>query len=266
MSQPGPRLYRSRVADQIVEDLRRQILSGELADGAQLPPERELAAYYDVSAPTVREAIRVLTSMGLIKSHNRRPATVIASGDTMMRMSIASVAQFEKMRADDLLSLASLLYGFAVRLAVDHATDADIEELRAAAERTADLTDVRTVPAALRAYFAALTAASHNPMLAAMCKAFTEIHIGMDVDLSGDDSGDWGRVVTSLYPRRIAIVDAIARRDPTAPGLIQEYHERVTTSLRTFPAVQQVTETDPGLTAFLSTWLASNIRSDNAPK
>ena len=47
MLQPSAKLYRGRVADQIVEDLRGQILSGVLPDGAMLPSERELAARYD---------------------------------------------------------------------------------------------------------------------------------------------------------------------------------------------------------------------------
>jgi GntR family transcriptional repressor for pyruvate dehydrogenase complex len=54
MLQPSAKLYRGRVADQIVEDLRGQILSGVLPDGARPPSERELAARYDVSAPTIR--------------------------------------------------------------------------------------------------------------------------------------------------------------------------------------------------------------------
>jgi GntR family transcriptional repressor for pyruvate dehydrogenase complex len=49
---------RSRVADQIFKDLRHQIVLGELPRGSKLPTERELAERYQVSGPTVREAIR----------------------------------------------------------------------------------------------------------------------------------------------------------------------------------------------------------------
>src|SRR5882762_11686555 len=103
MPQPAVKLYRGRVADQIVEDLRNQILSGELADGARLPSERELAARYDVSAPTIREAVRVLTAMGLLSTRNGSRTTVTASGDTLLALSIASVVEFEKMSAIDVL-------------------------------------------------------------------------------------------------------------------------------------------------------------------
>lgn len=67
LSQPSAKLYRGRVADQIVEDLRSQILSGALPDGTRLPSERELAAHYDVSG-RIREAVRVLAAMGLLNT------------------------------------------------------------------------------------------------------------------------------------------------------------------------------------------------------
>src|SRR4030088_1125698 len=126
MLQPPAKLYRGRVADQIVEDLRSQILSGALPDGARLPSERELAAQYDVSAPTVREAVRVLTAMGLLSTRNGSRTTVTASGDTLLAMSIASVVQFEKATAADVFGLLGTLNAYAVELAVVRASDQDI--------------------------------------------------------------------------------------------------------------------------------------------
>jgi len=48
------------------EDLRRRILSGDLALGDRLPSEPELALQYGVSRSTVREALRVLESQNLV--------------------------------------------------------------------------------------------------------------------------------------------------------------------------------------------------------
>ena len=262
MSQPGTRLYRGRVADQIVSDLRRQILSGELPDGARLPAERELAAHYDVSAPTIREAIRVLASMGLLNTRNGSRTTVIANGDTMLRMSIASVAQFEKMRPGDVLALLGRLNAFATELAIERASDAEIEQLRAAAERTAQMADEQNGAAALRDFFVALAALSHNPLLAALCKALTEIQLGIAAELS---NGDVSRVAGSLYDDRIAIVDAIARRDATAPNLIRDYHQEVVKRAANLPRTKKIRKTDPDLTAFLSTWLGAALDSNALP-
>jgi len=41
------------------QELERLIVEGTLSPGQQLPPERELAKQFDVSRPSVREAILV---------------------------------------------------------------------------------------------------------------------------------------------------------------------------------------------------------------
>ncbi len=53
---------------QIADDLRRKIESGDLAPGRQLPTELELREQYEASRNTVRDAIKRLTSLGLVES------------------------------------------------------------------------------------------------------------------------------------------------------------------------------------------------------
>jgi GntR family transcriptional regulator len=53
---------------QIAGDLQRQIESGELARGSQLPTELELREQYDASRNTVRDAIKWLTTRGLVET------------------------------------------------------------------------------------------------------------------------------------------------------------------------------------------------------
>jgi GntR family transcriptional regulator len=50
----------------IADDLREQILAGRLAPGHRMPSEHDLAQAYSTSRPTVRRAIAVLRSEGLI--------------------------------------------------------------------------------------------------------------------------------------------------------------------------------------------------------
>src|ERR1700749_557702 len=52
----------------ITEDLRTQIESGALKPGAQLPTELELRDQYDSSRNTIRDAIKRLTSQGLVET------------------------------------------------------------------------------------------------------------------------------------------------------------------------------------------------------
>jgi DNA-binding FadR family transcriptional regulator len=264
--QPPAKLYRGRVADQIVEDLRNQILSGALPDGARLPSERELAAQYDVSAPTIREAVRVLTAMGLLNTRNGSRTTVIADGYTLLAMSIASVVQFEKMSAMDVLGVLGALNAYAVEQAVERASDDDIARLRAAAEQAAERPDVGSSAAAIKDFFVTLSAISHNPLVAALCRVITEIQIGLAVELSGGSTKGWLRIGGSMHPMRLDIVEAIAQRDAArAAQLVHDYHRTVITRTQSAPRAKEIRETDPGLATFLSSWLRSNGRLGATP-
>ncbi|NUW33771.1 GntR family transcriptional regulator [Nonomuraea sp. SMC257] len=56
-------------------ELRRRVLSGEIAPGTPLP-EQEIAAAYGVARPTVREALAALVHEGLLRRERNRSAYV----------------------------------------------------------------------------------------------------------------------------------------------------------------------------------------------
>jgi GntR family transcriptional repressor for pyruvate dehydrogenase complex len=60
-----PRL--PRMAELVASNLRRRIIVGDLPDGAELPREAELLAEFGVSRPSLREALRILETEGLIR-------------------------------------------------------------------------------------------------------------------------------------------------------------------------------------------------------
>jgi GntR family transcriptional regulator len=62
---------------QVANDLRRQIESGQLPAGAQLPSEPELMEHYDVSRNTVRDALRLLATRRLVDTQAGRGTFVI---------------------------------------------------------------------------------------------------------------------------------------------------------------------------------------------
>ncbi len=57
---------RSRLSEEIVDIIQRQIISGDIAPGDKLPTERELAESFKVNRTTVREALRKLEHLELI--------------------------------------------------------------------------------------------------------------------------------------------------------------------------------------------------------
>lgn len=58
---------RTRATDQVFQQLAGAILRGQLAPNQPLPPERDLAARFDISRVLVREAIHRLKDLGLVR-------------------------------------------------------------------------------------------------------------------------------------------------------------------------------------------------------
>ena len=73
----------ARTADALFRRLSEMINSGELAEGAPLPPEREIVQTYGVSRTVVREAVLALSNKGLVDAKPRfRPVVRKPSFDT----------------------------------------------------------------------------------------------------------------------------------------------------------------------------------------
>ena len=60
-------IIRQPVAEQVARQLLALVQSGNLKPGEQLPPERELAATMGVSRPSLREALRALSLLGVLR-------------------------------------------------------------------------------------------------------------------------------------------------------------------------------------------------------
>ncbi|MBN1363900.1 MAG: FadR family transcriptional regulator [Syntrophaceae bacterium] len=60
-------LSRSRLHEEIVTVIQKQIMSGAMAPGEKLPTERELAENFNVNRATVREALRKLENYDLVE-------------------------------------------------------------------------------------------------------------------------------------------------------------------------------------------------------
>ncbi|GCA99051.1 FadR/GntR family transcriptional regulator [Mycolicibacterium sp. NCC-Tsukiji] len=76
-----------RLAEQVADELRRRILSGELADGSVLPTEDELLVEFPISKPSLREAIRILDAEGLLSVRRGK-----LGGSVVHRPSASNVA------------------------------------------------------------------------------------------------------------------------------------------------------------------------------
>jgi len=114
-----------RIADQVVDQLRERILRGELNSGEQIMPERELAAAFEVSRASVREAINRLTVMGFLEQKQGR-GTFVCLPTPEEKNALVVAMKGETLAIEDLLEVRIGLECNATYLAADRATEKDI--------------------------------------------------------------------------------------------------------------------------------------------
>jgi GntR family transcriptional regulator, hexuronate regulon transcriptional repressor len=121
MSIPPPdtrKLYR-QVADAILTRIR----SGEFKPGARLPSERDLAAAFQVSRPTVREAMIALEILGWVGSRHGSGIYITEHPPAQVGTDDLDIGAFE------LTEARRLFEGEAAALAATTITDEELAEL-----------------------------------------------------------------------------------------------------------------------------------------
>jgi DNA-binding FadR family transcriptional regulator len=156
----------------VVEQWGSEIVRGVLAAGHCIAADRA-AAGLGVSRTVVREAVRVLESMGLVEARRRVGITVLPESrwnpfnPQVLRWRLAGPARMEHLRS--LSELRDAVEPMAARLAAQRATSAQLDALTAAV--TGMSTNARTANsgaylAADAAFHTTLLEAAGNPMFA----------------------------------------------------------------------------------------------------
>ena len=127
-----PAVRRANLPATIANRLRAQIVSGELPPGAKLPGHRDLAAAHAVSVGSMREAISMLISNGLIETRAGRGTYVAASLEPLgpPRPGVPLLRQ----EVEELTEARRVIEVQLAALAAERATPEQVEALRCAAD------------------------------------------------------------------------------------------------------------------------------------
>ncbi len=110
-------IKRESVAEMVARRILDMVTAKALKPGDQLPPERDLAEQLNVSRPSVREAVRGLSILGVIKSRHGGGAYVTdLDGDALLGP-IRFFLSLEKMNIRELYDARSLIEGDVARRA-----------------------------------------------------------------------------------------------------------------------------------------------------
>jgi GntR family transcriptional regulator len=93
----------------IADELRARIESGDLAPGAQLPTELELRERYSASRNTIRDAIKRLTSLGLVETRPGQGTFVVQKIDPFVTTLTGSAEETGQASSDFSATYLSLV-------------------------------------------------------------------------------------------------------------------------------------------------------------
>jgi DNA-binding FadR family transcriptional regulator len=216
-------INRGRISGVIIDRIRQLIHSGELMAGARLPSERDLCTQFGVSRVTVREALRVLESSGLVEIRvgARGGAFVTAPSSERIGAGITDLLALSGLTAVEVTEARQLMDLGIVPLACERATAEDIEELFALcteAEEAKASGELSLEPSA--DFHIRLAQATHNGAIAMIVQSFRE-PILMSLERAREAAPLMG---TKGDEEHRALVEAIRDRDTDGARRIMATH------------------------------------------
>ena len=218
MSASGlPRLTRTRLYEQVAEQITAWIRSNGLMPGDRLPPERELAQRLGVSRATLSQALVALEVIGLV--HVRHgDGTVLAEAPGPRR--IVEAIRAHAHRLPEIIDTRDALETKIAALAATRRTAEDLARIDEAIDEMA-----RDVEAGGRGvegderFHGAVTAAAHSLLLARLMDEIRDLIRETRIESLSQP----GRPADSLVGHR-AIADAIRAGDPEAASAAMHAH------------------------------------------
>lgn len=154
----------STVVTSVVEKLRQALARGQWRTGDMLPGQRELAEQLGISRPSLREAVTVLETLGLVRSLPGKGVLVLDADAVTLEpgMDTSAAASLA-----DVLELRYTLEPFIVGLVAQSANSQDVGQLRLTLMDMREALEADDSEAGVKAYIAfheALFTLTTNPI------------------------------------------------------------------------------------------------------
>lgn len=198
-----------KASDVIITDIRDRILFQRLPVGTRLPNEVELMEQYGLGRVTVREALRVLERDGLVEIRRGPTGGIFVRHTDISQASdaMAMLFRFNDTTLGESAEFRALLEPRVAHLAALHASEQQLEEIRAIADGSAGAQQVAEL-------HALLSAACGNKVFELVLKALHDSAAGhYRYDLFEAESADRGTHDHVDLARAIVARDAEAAEE-----------------------------------------------------
>jgi GntR family transcriptional repressor for pyruvate dehydrogenase complex len=215
-------IKKKKLGDEVLDEIRRMILSGELQDGDKLPNQNAFAAELGVSRTSLREALHTLNLAGAIE---QRPGfgTVIRTGIVLSGQPSAFPWSAEPSAIMELFEARRLIEVGAAELAARNASEGEIASLEGLVEQMREALGGGRVSEYTEqdvAFHQLIAQASHNQFIAhffGTMQGFMERFIRESFTV-------FPEILKRSFQFHTGILDAIAKRNGKAASFRMRRH------------------------------------------
>lgn len=212
-----------RLYQRIVEQIEDAIARGELKPGGRLPSERELVIQFGTSRPTVREALRVLESNGVVRSRHGDPngPEILPFSPVALQKQLARMLHTEGLNTASLITFRMILDGCGSQLAAQLRTETELEEMEQRIAAMADAIDAgyEAFSKADIAFHDAVAAATRNALLTVCNDVVRTVVVSLISDRVANSRNGRALMMESLEHHR-EVLGAIRDADGAAASRI----------------------------------------------
>lgn len=216
----------------VLDWLEERLRSGKISVGDKLPGERQFAEDFGISRASVREAIRVLDAMGLVRSATgsgpKAGAVVISEPSAALAWALRMHVATRSLPVGDLVQTRLLL---ETQSAIGAASAPDDPERTRILERAEDLLDVMDDPELPARDFHAHDAEFHvllaslagNVVVETIMASLRQATIGY-VQETVSGLGNWPEISRTLQEQHREIVAAVRERRGEEAAELLRHH------------------------------------------
>ncbi|MER5710157.1 FadR/GntR family transcriptional regulator [Streptomyces sp. NPDC042898] len=220
----------SRTHELVLESLERQVLAGELKAGDRLPPERELAPALGVSRSALREALRVMETIGvLVANVGRGPdagARIVRNPDDALGRILRLHLALGSYGVEDVLEARVLLERSSVEAAARRASDEDLDEAEELLARMREAgADVTLFNELDTAFHVLIARSSGNGLVSTLTSAVRE-SVRTLILQAEEAAEDWAATAEELNREHAELLRLVRAGDGPAAAELVERHIR----------------------------------------
>lgn len=229
-------MARKSLVSEVSDALLDRIISGDLAVGDALPSEAEIGEAFDVSRVTVREALRILATQGIIRVTSGIGSVISPLSEWQ---SLNAILRYRSARSDDgevavqLVEVRRMFETEAAALAATKLTDSALDELAVCIERmqsASSASDVGEFVIADLRFHDIILRGSGNVFLAALFEPLTRVLADRRAQTS-----QVPQIQRNAIEKHIAVLDALRQREPaTARAAMDQHMQQTLDDLQTY--------------------------------